>query len=106
MAKNGIKSGGGSRKGSPNKSTQNIKNIIDGIVNFNEVVGKLFELANGVLAKNDQGVIYNKPPDTAAIKILMEYRFGKPRQELSIETPVDSTLTLEIIRKATTDANK
>lgn len=106
MANTTGKKHGGREKGVPNKSTQNIKNVIDGVVNFEYIIKKLLELSNGVMAKNDQGIIYNKPPDTAAIKILMEYRFGKPRQELSIETPVDSTLTLEIIRKATPDANK
>ena len=88
MARNGTKTGGGSRKGSPNRSTLEIKSIIDECVDFKEVVLKLVELVQGVEVQEKIGreiVIYTKPPDSTAAKILMEYRFGKPQQSIELK---------------------
>jgi len=76
---------GGRRKGSTNKATDEIREILDSNVDFNEVVKKLLELTNGVQLQvmTDKGAkIYTEKPDAAAAKILMEYRWGKPQQKI------------------------
>lgn len=83
------KTGGGSRKGKPNKATQDIKDILNNVVDFNIVVGKLYELTNGitVMEHDSKGNpnIYDKQPDSAAAKILLEYGFGKPKQTMDLK---------------------
>ncbi len=89
MAK-GRKTGGGSRKGRPNKSTQAIKEIIDSCIDMHEIVSKLGELARGVRVAARKGgrvTIYTEKPDPNAIKILLEYRFGKPAQVINDSLP-------------------
>jgi len=76
---------GGRKKSSLNKSTLEIKSIIDKCVDFNEVVNKLYELTQGIkVQKKIDGtpIIYEKEPDSNASKILLEYRFGKPKQSI------------------------
>lgn len=80
----GIKTGG-RQKGSKNKSSDEIKDLLDSNVDFSEIIGKLVELANGVQVQifTDKGVkVYQDRPDSAAAKILLEYRFGKPQQKI------------------------
>jgi hypothetical protein len=83
---------GGSRKGRPNKSTNEVKSILDANVNFNVVAKKLYELVKGVsvqTVKRGKTVIYVQPPDTAAAKVLFEFRFGKPHQQIGIQGELD-----------------
>jgi len=84
MARNGVKTGGGSRKGKPNKAGLQIKEILDRVVDFEVVAGKLYELAQGVEVQkmDSQGGtrVYTEKPDPAAARILIEYRFGKAVQ--------------------------
>ena len=78
---------GGRTKGTANKATQELKNIIDSCVDMNQVVGKLYELVNGVTVQETKGeapVVYQKPPDSFAAKILLEYRYGKPQQYIDV----------------------
>lgn len=81
----GHKTGGGSRKGIPNKSTQEIKELLDEQVNFGLVISKLFELSQGVEVEkysSKESVVYSEKPDVLAAKILLEYRYGKPVQRI------------------------
>ncbi len=81
----GRKTGGGSRKGIPNKSTQEIKELLDQKVDFGLVISKLFELSQGVEVEkygSKESVVYCEKPDAFAAKILLEYRYGKPLQRI------------------------
>lgn len=76
---------GGRQKGSLNKSKDEIKELLDANVDFSIVVGKLNELAMGVaIAKKIDGkeIVYREKPDAYAMKILLEYRYGKPQQSI------------------------
>jgi len=93
MAK-GIKTGGGNRKGKPNKSTLDIKNLIDSAGKkhggIKTIVHKLYEMAMGVevkdVANDGTTTVYSEPPNVNAAKILMEYRFGKPQQTVDLKS--------------------
>lgn len=90
----GFKSGGGTRKGIRNKSTEEVKDILEREVDFGAVVAKLFELSQGVEVEkyvNKEAVIYSEKPDPYAAKILLEYRYGKP-----VQTVHQTTIVTEI----------
>ena len=82
-----VKTGGGSRKGVPNKSTLEVKELLDANVDFSVLITKLFQLAT-------------QKGDSTAAKILMEYRFGKPHQSTDITTNGKSLIPPQIILKA------
>lgn len=83
-APKGHKRYGGRQKGSVNKSKSDVKEILDNVVDFEKLFEKLYDLAMG------------KKQDTAAAKILLEYRFGKPLQSIQADI---SDLTIKIIRE-------
>lgn len=98
MAKNGEKTGG-RKKGTPNKSTAEIKEILDREVDFEVVVSKLFELVEGVESEKYSGgesIVYQEKPDSYAAKILLEYRFGKPLQTINQNTIISESQTFKI----------
>lgn len=82
----GLPKSGGREKGVLNKNSNGIKELLDSRVDFNLIIDKLIELVVGVEVQtfnsNGQPVIYSKPPDSQAAKILLEYRFGKPTQSV------------------------
>ena len=85
QGRNGGKKTGGRKKGSLNKSKDEIKELLDSHVDFEEIIGKLVELVNGVSVSvmTDKGIkVYQDRPDAQAAKILLEYRFGKPQQKI------------------------
>ena len=88
MAKRGCEKGESRRKGKPNKSTQEIKDIIDANVDFNVVIQKMVELIKGVEVQgtNKNGTTYlmDLQPNTFAAKLLLEYRFGKPKETVNL----------------------
>lgn len=50
----------------------------------------LFERAHGITVEREVGgelVVYSVPPDVLAIKALMEFRFGKPKETVEVQTP-------------------
>ncbi len=93
---------GGRIKGKPNKSTLEIRQLIDSCVDFNEVFSKLYELTKGVEVQkltDDGNIVYTKPPDPFAAKILIEHRFGKAPQAIDI-TSDNKPLTQNVITLA------
>ena len=87
MAK-GKKTGGGPRKGIPNKTTQHLREVIEAEISTEERIGLLAELARGVTVeetyKNGGPVIYTRPPDAFAIRQLNENQYGKPREAVDV----------------------
>ena len=85
---------GGRKKGTKNKKTPEIKQLLDKIVDFPRLLGKLQELSDGIQIRTIGGdgiaKIYDKGPDAQAAKILLEYRFGKPSQAVDLTTKGDS----------------
>jgi hypothetical protein len=81
---------GGRKAGTPNKSTLEIKGIIDSEVDFSVVVSKMYELVKGVEVQgtNRDGTTYaiDLQPNPSAARILLEYRFGKPREVIELDT--------------------
>lgn len=89
----GAREGAGRKPGQFNKSTMEVKELLDTTVDFTKVAGKLYELSQGIeLAKETaEGiVVYSKPPDAFASKILMEYRFGKAPQSIDVTSGGES----------------
>ena len=87
----GIKTGGGSRKGKPNKSTAEVRAIMDQVADERAgtkngkgqkvVFEKLMDLIMGVTVqeiKHGKQVVYTKPPDQFAIKTWLERRWNRP----------------------------
>lgn len=98
MTKNGEKSGG-RKKGTPNKVTAEIREILDQEVDFETVVSKLFELVEGVSIEkytSEGAIVYQEKPDAFAAKLLLEYRFGKPIQTVNQNTTIVAPQTFEI----------
>lgn len=88
MSAKGAKKGESRRKGIPNKSTQEIKDILSKEVDFAVVARKMFELVEGVTVKESDGKggvnVYEKEPNVAAAKLLLEYGFGKPKEQIDV----------------------
>lgn len=94
----GIKTGG-RKAGTKNKTSDDIKLLLEANVDFSVVIGKLYELVNGVEVQKRVGrelVVYSEKPDAAAAKILLEYRFGKPAQTINGDITVSS---IRIVRE-------
>lgn len=72
MAK-GHKTGGGSRKGKPNKSTQDVQAFVDAV--FKKISPEV--LADELLASDNEKV------KAMVFLKLLEYRYGKPVQPVS-----------------------
>ncbi len=100
MGKRGAKKGEKRRAGIPNKSTQEIKEILAQEVDFRVVARKMFELVKGVTVKetgsDGEAIVYEKEPNVPAAKLLMEYGFGKPKESVDITT--DGKSLVQVIR--------
>lgn len=89
----GKKTGGGSRKGKPNKSTREVRELIDRVGKryggMRAVFEAQFSLAVGIRIerenKKGEKEIYEKEPSTSAAEFLAEYRYGKPLRQMEIE---------------------
>jgi hypothetical protein len=80
---------GGRKKGVPNKSRDEAKQLIDEVLKKRGgskwIFQKLAELGEGIeMAVEEKGETryYTKEPNPIALKTLAEYRFGKPPQEI------------------------
>lgn len=88
----------GRPKGAINKSSDEIKDLLDSRVDFNLVVDRLYELTNGVTIKGEDG-IYEKEPNHKAAELLLAYRYGKPHQRMDITSDDKPISTAPIIMK-------
>lgn len=83
----GRRQNAGRKKGGHNKATIEIKTILSRVVDWDIVIGKLYELVQGVSVrefdKKGEAHIYDKSPDAFSAKILLEYGFGKAPQPLT-----------------------
>ena len=100
MAKGGHREGAGRKKGIPNKSTVEVKDMIDRVgeavasgdhIGMAAVISKMYARAMGVLAeregRNGEVVVYEIAPDVLAQKALLEFRFGKPKETVEVQDP-------------------
>ncbi len=85
----GKKTGGGSRKGIPNKNRKQLAAIVEAVISTEERMRLLALLARGVpveeTLKSGETKIYSKPPDALAIRQLNEYQYGKPTEMHELE---------------------
>jgi len=96
---------GGSRKGKRNKSHEEVRALIDKVGKKYGGMGtmfeRLFELGDGIRVsetdKRGEERTYTKAPDALAIKVLAEYRFGKPIQ--TIAGDVENPLTVKFVER-------
>lgn len=92
--------GTNSRKGKPNKSRQEVVELIEAIAQEKYGEGgkkfafsKLFELAEGVKVQetiDEKEIVYTKEPNVKALQTLVEYRWGKAPQTLDVTTDGES----------------
>ena len=85
----GARKGAGRKPGVANKTTKEIRAILDDRVDFEGLVDKLIELVDGVEVserRGDEEIIYTTKPDIQAAKALLEFRFGKPSQSVDVTT--------------------
>ncbi len=101
MAGKGSKPGerrGGRKKGVPNKSRDEARELIDKVLKKRGgtqfIFDKLAELGEGIEMKDDDGNYYSQAPNPIALKTLAEYRFGKPPQEIQ----GDISLTQKVLK--------
>jgi len=98
----GKKTGGGSRKGVPNKSRDEVRELIDRVGKpfggMEMVFKRLFELADGITLqetdKKGEARIYTRAPSELAIKELNDRRYGKSAQPVSAN--VRGTITVVV----------
>jgi hypothetical protein len=85
----GKKTGGGSRKGKQNKSTLEIKKIVQSSADFKKLTKRMYEFAMGVQVQKSMPdgskAIYDELPNVPAAKLLFEYGFGKPKEVVELE---------------------
>ncbi len=81
MPAKGVRYGGGSRKGKPNKSTQGIKDIFQRLVDFEKLALKLQAQAVG--------------GSVPAAKLCLQYGFGKPPQIITLEGQLDQRIIIQ-----------
>jgi hypothetical protein len=93
---------GGRRKGRPNRSTIYIRELIDEAADLltaegrdalQQVIVAQMRKAIGIRAvryeHGGQEVVYDVPPDTQAAKLILEHRFGRPKQAIEVVEPED-----------------
>ncbi len=91
---------GGRKPGSKNKETLQLKEILDSTVDFSVVAQKLYELTQGVTVQKetqDGPRIYEEKPDAYAARTLIEFRYGKPKQQIEQHNTGEMTFAPQII---------
>ena len=111
-AKIGHKKLGGRQKGTPNKSRDEAREMIDRVLKKHGgtsfIFKKLTELGEGVQVaeQTPSGLrVYQKEPNSIALKTLAEYRFGKPAQALDV-TSDGEKLNIGIVYGIQTEKEK
>lgn len=90
----GKREGAGRPKGLRNKTNDEIRGLLDANVDFTEVIRGLVELSKGITVERvvkDARLVFTEKPDPVASKILLEYRFGKPVQQIEAEVKGEIT---------------
>ena len=103
MATGGKRPGAGRKKGIRNKTTDEVKQIINNVAKkhggLQTIFEKLFELTEGIQVRefDKKGVphVYDKPPDAYAARTILEFRFGRPEQSIALEG--DGTSFVQIV---------
>lgn len=96
----GARPGAGRKPGVPNKSTQDVKLLIEAMSDamktgnetaMQKTVRKLFERSHGVTAQREgndgEAIVYEVPPDPMSARILLEMRFGKAKESVEVSAP-------------------
>lgn len=95
MAKGGKRDNAGRKPGSVNKSNQEIKDLIDAVAfkrhgkkGLKPLIMALFESAEGVTVEESDGKggvnVHTKEPNVMAGKVILEYRWGKPKEQIDV----------------------
>ena len=94
------KHSGGRRKGRPNRSTIYIRELIDeasdlltaeGRDALQQIIEAHMRKAIGIRAvrheHDGQEIVYEVPPDIQSARVILDHRFGKPKEALEIIDP-------------------
>lgn len=99
MGQGGYRPNAGRKSGVPNKSTAEMRALIDAVSKkratkeegegLEQVVMRLFELADGVTVqradKDGEEKVFLLPPSEPAARTILELRFGKARQSVEVD---------------------
>ncbi len=83
---------GGKRAGAGRKTKADelgLSELMDSIGPTEPILKSIYELAKGTKANKDEG-IESKPPSIEAQKLWMSYKFGKPKETVSVKS--DNTI--------------
>ncbi len=89
----------GNKEGTKNKGKKfnvvtDFRKLLRETVDYSELASILMRLARGgENQKNGNGVEFVSIPDINAVKILLEYGYGKPAQQTEIDTDTKNTLS-------------
>lgn len=85
MEHGGRRNGAGRKKGSMNKDRAAFVQALREAEDVDELIGKMRELARGVLVQEGGKRVYQRPPDAHAIAYLLDQAFGKAKQHVEVE---------------------
>lgn len=92
MGQNGGKRAGAGRK---SKAVElGLDSMMDKIGPTEVVLNRIYELAVGTQA-NPEKEIKAIPPNTEAIRLWMAYKFGTPKQAITLDSEVEVTIVHE-----------
>lgn len=91
---------GGARPGAGRKSKAQELGLVetmDGIGPTESVLKRVYELAVGVDENKDEGITA-KAPNIEAQKLWLSYKFGKPKESVTLEAGVTINLTRKVVK--------
>ena len=90
--KGGARKGAGRKKGKTGKAVGEIRELIDqvskeqGVRGLKGVIQSLFERAQGSITRRDDGTVVVVPPSDPAARLLLEFKFGRPKETLDLSS--------------------